>query len=92
MRTTEHEIAEVVVKFLKRRPKHRAPLATLIKEIPRHLRLHEDDQVQSASRPNEEAWVTCFRNIKSHQFTPGNAVFEGRLRSVPGGLALGRKG
>ncbi len=43
---------------------------------------------QSETRPNEAIWEQQVRNITSHKNSPGNAIYEGKLAAIPGGLAL----
>jgi len=42
----------------------------------------------SPTRQNEAVWEQQVRNITSHKKTPGNAIYEGKLVAIPGGLAL----
>ncbi|MFK4533747.1 hypothetical protein ABIA00_001930 [Bradyrhizobium ottawaense] len=87
-RVTEDEVARAVVAILKSRPSGRATIQELVAEIPKHLRLSEEDMKQSETRPNEAVWEQQVRNITSHKNSPGNAIYEGRLIAIPGGLAL----
>jgi hypothetical protein len=60
----------------------------LVREIPKRVTLSAEDLAQSTTRPNEAVWEQQVRNITSHKNSPGNAIFEGKLIAVPGGLAL----
>jgi hypothetical protein len=46
------------------------------------------DLAPSLTRTGEAIWEQQVRNITSHKKSPGNAIYEGRLVAVPGGLAL----
>ncbi len=50
-----------------------------------------DDLKASPTRRNEAIWEQQVRNITSHKDSPGNAIFEGKLVAIPGGLALPTK-
>ncbi|MHC2521644.1 hypothetical protein ACMA5K_20455 [Bradyrhizobium diazoefficiens] len=86
-RVTEDEVARAVEAILKAGA-GRATIQDLIKEIPNHLTLSEEDLKQSETRPNEAVWEQQVRNITSHKASPGNAIYEGWLVAIPGGLAL----
>jgi len=87
-RTTEAEIAEVVLEILSQRSSGEASYAELVHEIPQRISLTETDLAPSPSRPNEAVWEQRLRNITSHKNAEGNFIFEGRLKDVPGGLSL----
>jgi hypothetical protein len=76
---------------LKSRTSGQATIKELVAEIPNHIRLSDEDMKQSETRPNEAVWEQQVRNITSHKGSPGNAIFEGRLAAIPGGLALPTK-
>ena len=87
-RITEAEIADVVVEILQDRPHGRSSIADLVDEIPNRIELSAEDLAMSQTRNNERVWEQQVRNITSHKESPGNAIYEGRLVAVPGGLAL----
>jgi hypothetical protein len=87
-RITEGEIADVVVAILRERPAGEATIAQLIDEIPNRVSLSAQDLIQSPTRPNEPMWHQQVRNITSHKDSPGNAIYEGRLVAISGGLRL----
>ena len=87
-RKTEAEIADAVVAILRDRSSGRATIADLIDEIPNRLTLSPEDLAQSPTRQNEKVWEQQVRNITSHKNSPGNAICEGRLVAIPGGLGL----
>ncbi len=87
-RVTEAEVADVVEIILKGRSNGRATIKELIAEIPHHLALSADDLVPSQTRPGEALWEQQVRNITSHKASPGNAIYEGKLIAISGGLAL----
>lgn len=87
-RITEAEIAEIVIDYLTEKTTGKANIKELVREIPRRVNLSSEDLRQSTTRPNEAIWEQQVRNITSHKDAPGNAIFEGRLVAIPGGLAL----
>ncbi len=87
-RITETEIAEIIEAYLKERTDGQASIKELLGVIPDRVTLSEEDLAQSTTRPNEALWEQQVRNITSHKVSPGNAIFEGKLAAVPGGLAL----
>jgi hypothetical protein len=88
---TEGELAEAIEVILADRPNEEATIAELIDELPNHVTLSADDLEQSPTRPNEPMWHQQVRNITSHKASPGNAIYEGRLVAIPGGLRLPRR-
>jgi hypothetical protein len=90
-RITEGEIADIVETILQERPNGEATVAELIDEIPNRVTLSAEDLAQSPTRPNEPLWHQQVRNITSHKDSPGNAIYEGRLIAVRGGLRLARR-
>jgi hypothetical protein len=87
-RVTEAEVAEAVEAILHDRTSGRATIKELVAEVPNRIRLSAEDLAQSQTRPNEALWEQQVRNITSHKASPGNAIFEGKLVSIPGGFAL----
>lgn len=87
-RTSEAEIADVVVSILEQTPGGQASYADLVREIPKHIKLTPADLAQSKSRPNEAVWEQRLRNITSHKNAEANFICEGILKEIPGGLAL----
>jgi hypothetical protein len=87
-RTTEAEIAEVVLDIIYDRNSGQASIKQLIREIPNRMGLTGPDQEPSDTRPNEEIWEQRVRNIRSHQETAGNFIYEGYLDAIAGGYAI----
>jgi hypothetical protein len=87
-RVTEDEVAKAAETVLKASVTGRATIKELVAEIPNHIKLSDEDLKQSETRPNEAIWEQQVRNITSHKASPGNAIYEGRLIAIPGGLAL----
>lgn len=87
-RVTEAEVAEAVEAILQDRSSGRATIKELVGEIPNRISLSQEDLAQSQTRPNEALWEQQVRNITSHKASPGNAIYEGKLVAIPGGLAL----
>lgn len=87
-RVTEAEVAEAVIKVLTDRATGRATIKELIEEIPNYLTLSTEDLAASPTRAGEALWEQQVRNITSHKASPGNAIYEGKLVAIPGGLAL----
>lgn len=91
-RITEAEIAEIVEAILAERPNGEATIAELVDEIPNRVTLSKEDLAPSPTRAGEAIWEQQVRNITSHKASPGNAIHDGRLEAIPGGLRLpGRK-
>jgi hypothetical protein len=90
-RITEGEIADIVEAILAERPNGEATIAELVAEIPNRVTLSAEDRVRSTTRPNEAMWEQQVRNITSHKDSPGNAIHDGRLVAVAGGLRLRRR-
>ncbi|MDH2345294.1 hypothetical protein [Bradyrhizobium sp. SSUT77] len=87
-RVTEAEVAEAAIKVLTDRSSGRATIKELVEEIPNYLTLSAEDLAPSPTRPGEALWEQQVRNITSHKASPGNAIYEGKLVAIPGGLAL----
>ncbi len=87
-RITESEIAEIVESYLKEKTSGQASIKELVQEIPNRVSLSREDRAQSVTRSNEAIWEQQVRNITSHKGSPGNAIYEGKLVAIPGGLAL----
>lgn len=87
-RITEAEIAEIVEAILADRPNGEAAIAELVDEIPNRVTLSAEDLAPSPTRNGEAIWEQQVRNITSHKASPGNAIHDGRLVAVPGGLRL----
>jgi hypothetical protein len=90
-RITEAEVADIVEGILQDRPNGEATIAELIDEIPNRVTLSPDDLAPSLTRPGEPMWHQQVRNITSHKGSPGNAIYDGRLIAIPGGLRLAGK-
>lgn len=90
-RITETEIADVVADILADRPSGEATIAELVDEIPNRVHLSAEDLAPSPTRNGEAIWEQQVRNITSHKASPGNAIHDGKLISIPGGLKLARK-
>ncbi|MCA1524347.1 hypothetical protein [Bradyrhizobium yuanmingense] len=87
-RITEAEIADIIVDYLNEKTSGQASIKELVREIPNRVSLSAEDLAQSLTRPNEAVWEQQVRNITSHKKSPGNAIYEGRLVAIEGGLAL----
>ncbi|HVZ27060.1 MAG TPA: hypothetical protein VG798_00245 [Rhizomicrobium sp.] len=87
-RVTETDVAKAVMQVLAHEPDNEASIAKLVKEIPKHLKLSDEDRASSSTRKGEEMWEQQVRNITSHKATPGNFICEGYLEVVKGGLKL----
>lgn len=87
-RVTEEEVATAAEEVLIASANGRATIKELIEEIPKYLKFSAEDLAPSSTRPGEALWEQQVRNITSHKASPGNAIYEGRLVAIPGGLAL----
>jgi hypothetical protein len=90
-RITEAEIADIVVAILEDTPGGEASIAEIVAEIPNRVRLSPEDLAPSPTRAGESLWEQQVRNITSHKGSPGNAIYDGKLIAIPGGLALAKK-
>ncbi|MGH9725702.1 MAG: hypothetical protein ACRD41_11605 [Candidatus Acidiferrales bacterium] len=90
-RITESEIAEIVEAILADRPNGEATIAQLVDEIPNRVTLSAEDLAPSQTRRGEAMWEQQVRNITSHKASPGNAIYDGKLIAIPGGLKLAGK-
>jgi Mrr N-terminal domain len=98
-KTSEGKLGLAVMQVLAECPNNEATVRTLIKNVPNHMKLTADDQLQSATRPNEEMWEQRVRNLRSHSGRSGNVIAEGfvlsigrgRYRLTPAGLSRLRK-
>jgi hypothetical protein len=90
-RITEAEIAEVIEAILEDSKTGEATIAELVAEIPHRVKLSAEDLAPSQTRHGEALWEQQVRNITSHKASPGNAIHEGKLVAIPGGLRLARK-
>jgi hypothetical protein len=79
------------VDILEDSPTTEATIAELIAEIPNRVALSAEDLAPSPTRPGEAIWEQQVRNITSHKNSPGNAIHDGRLVAIPGGLGLAVK-
>ena len=89
--TTEAEFADIVETILSEISTSEASYAELIDEIPNRITLTSEDLAPSLTRPGEPMWHQRIRNITSHKDAVGNAIYEGRLVSIRGGLRLAKK-
>jgi hypothetical protein len=89
-RITEAEIADIVVEILEDMRGGSASIAELVAEIPKRVTLSAEDLAPSPTRPGEALWEQQVRNITSHKGSPGNAIHDGKLIAIPGGLALAK--
>ena len=90
-KTTEAEFADAVISILSGWPNGEASYPQLIAEIPNRISLSDEDWQPSTTRLGEPMWHQQVRNITSHKKSRGNAIHNGMLISVRGGLRLPRK-
>jgi len=90
-RITETEIASIVEGIPADLPNGEASIAELVAEIPWRVKLSPEDLAPSPTRKNEVIWEQQVRNITSHKKSPGNAIHDGRLVPIRGGLRLVRR-
>ena len=87
-RVTEHDVADAACKVLATEAAREASIQTLVREIPKVLKLSAVDLAQSPTRKNEAIWEQQIRNIQSHHDSPSNFIYEGFLEQITGGLRL----
>jgi glycine cleavage system pyridoxal-binding protein P len=66
-------------------PNGEATVRTLIKKVPDHVNLTDEDYQQSPTREHERMWEQRVRNLKSHNKTPSNVIGEGYVEHVARG-------
>jgi len=66
-RSSEHDIAFAVMKYLATLPTATATTGTVKKHVPKYINLTEGDHEPSGTRPNEEVWQQVVGNIVSHR-------------------------
>jgi hypothetical protein len=87
-RSTEQEIGQAVLRFLKNCPSGRADIRTIKDHIRNTFPLTDADQEQSETRGNEEMWEQQVRNLVSHRGAEGNIINEGLIAYAPGYLEV----
>lgn len=80
---SENEIAFAVLQIAARQQNGIATFDQIRREMPSLVRLSTADTQPSPTRPNEQMWEQRVRNIKSHDQSEGNYIFEGYLEHVP---------
>jgi hypothetical protein len=81
-KTTEPKLGRAVMQVLAGEPGGEATVRTLIKKVPDHVNLTEEDYLQSPTREHEAMWEQRVRNLKSHDKTPGNVIGDGYVAHV----------
>lgn len=81
--TSEHVIADAVLRVAASEKSGVATFKRLYQEIPSLVALSADDLAGSGTRNGEPMWHQIVRNIKSHDKAEGNAIAEGWLIHVP---------
>jgi hypothetical protein len=88
-RSSEHDIAFAVMKYLSTVPSQCAEVSSIKKFVPNHIDLTDGDKEPSETRPNEQVWQQVVGNIVSHRNdSPDNFVNRGLLAYDAGTLAL----
>jgi hypothetical protein len=87
-RSTEHEIAFGVIRYLATVPSGTATIAEIKQHLPDFVSLTTADLEQSPTRNNERVWEQQVRNIVSHRQTEGNAINDGLLANSTGEMSL----
>lgn len=84
--TTETEIGEAIIRFLKKSGR-KATIREIIEALPdKYIKLSRLDMRHSETRPGERLWEQRVRNIRSHR----NSM-DGRLLHVSEGFRLSAK-
>lgn len=80
-RSSEHDIAFAVMKYLVTLPKGSATTASVKRHVPDFIRLTQADKEPSSTRPNEQLWHQVVGNIVSHRDeSPDNFINRGLLK------------
>jgi hypothetical protein len=85
---SEYDIALGTLEYLNGRPGGRATIDELVRDLPAHVVLSQDDLRPSDTRPNEKLWEQRVRNIVSHKDSPTNFINLGYLRSWDGEMTI----
>lgn len=80
--TTEPTLGLAVMKALSVEPSGEATVRTLIKAVPRYVKLTAQDMRSSDLRPRERIWEQRVRNLRSHHKAEGNIFAEGYVDRV----------
>ena len=92
-RSSEHDIAFAVLKYLATLPTGEAKTADVKKHVSNFIDLTIGDRQPSDTRPKEELWQQVVGNIVSHRYdSPENFVNRGLLAYAGGRLAITTSG
>lgn len=83
-KTSEDDISFGVMLVAAKQSSGVASFKLLYDELHKHVQLTKEDWLPSTTRKGEPMWYQIVRNIKSHDKTEGNAVYEGWLEHIPG--------
>lgn len=81
--TSEREISAAVIRIAAKQKNGLATFKRIYAELPNEITLSASDKLPSSTRNGEPMWHQIVRNIKSHDNTEGNAIFEGLLTHHP---------
>jgi hypothetical protein len=88
-RSSEHDIAIAVMRYLATLPSRRATTSSLKRHVPAFIKLTRSDKQFSDTRPNEQLWHQVVGNIVSHRSdSPENFINRGLLAYDRGWLTL----
>src|SRR5438874_805214 len=88
-RSSEHDIAFAVMKYLATIPSGSASTASIKRHVPNFIDLTDDDREPSETRQNEQVWQQVVGNIVSHRRdSPENFINRGLLAYDGGALTL----
>jgi hypothetical protein len=85
-RMTEAEAAMVLIAYLATRSHREARYEEIWRDLPSFIKLKKGDW--DLGKRGEPFWHTPVRNIAAHQKKPGNPIYEGVLKKIPGGFKL----
>lgn len=80
----EKDIALGVLRLAAAHPSGLCTFKRAYKEIPMKVSLSSHNMSPSETRPGEPMWHQLVRNIKSHEKSPGNFIFDGYLTHIKG--------
>jgi hypothetical protein len=84
-RIGEHDISQDVIAIIDGEPNRQITTTKLIAELRKRIPLNAQDQEQLDGR-QDDRFSQIVRNIKSHQTTPGNLIYDGHLQAIPRGF------
>jgi hypothetical protein len=84
-RVTEPEVTQALINMLQTCAYGEADFKKIFFELPRWIKISDEDREIARTRNGELKWHAMVRNISAHYDKPGNAIYEGLLVKRRGG-------